>query len=147
MSPAYADPVDYDKLEWQTSIIKVVSGSAFGRHLCMPSPETIDNLAEPSRKVLFQGIRQISAELSYKLKRATTPTGKFTSLIADITDSQLRLSKNHPLDGFIQLQQILKRMGKEPQGSALQLMEQLINRLRDKLCSRGHLSPYGNSPA
>ena len=127
MTPAYADPVDYDKLEWQTTIIKVVSGSAFGRHLCMPSPETVNNLAEPSRKVLFQGIPQISAELSFKLKRATTPNRKFTSLIANITDSQLHLWKNHPLDSFIQLQPILQRMGKEPQGSALQLKEQLIN--------------------
>ena len=39
----------------------------------------------------------------------------------------------HPLEGLIQLKQVILRLGKEPQGSALQVKENLIQELKAKL--------------
>ena len=137
MAPALPGLEDSNSLDWQRALLEVIADTVFGRHICLPTGDRIRAMEEPCIKALIKGVRQLSAELSYKLKRATTPPGKFVSAIPDIIDSQTRLSKNHLLDGFIQLQQILKRMGKEPQGSALQLKERLIQGLRDKLHQPG----------
>ena len=105
----------------------------FARQIGFPTAAVLAELSEPKIRVLFSGVRNFAAQFSFRLKRAATEEGKFISHFQDIIDSPARLSLNDPFDGFTQFKQITVRFGKEPQGSALQLKEKLLQGLKDKL--------------
>lgn len=124
------EPTVLESYEGRKNFLARAATTQFGRYIRIPIPA--DSINEHDAHVWMSAISQISWQLAYRLKHSASGKGKLISLLPDIIDNPGSLGHKHPLKGFIMFRQIAIKLKLDPQGTTLQMKEQLLSEIRGK---------------
>ena len=138
--PILPESPDNEKLEsmieGQRLVMIKVSKTEFANYVLLPTEDEIVEMNTKEIRSMFAQFSMLCMQLSARLRKAATPPGAQITVMHDIfgvTNEAVKSSDGlnmHPLAGIIELLQIQMRFNTDPQGTALQLKNKLMDRLK-----------------
>ena len=133
--PAPLDPDNPDlditkNLPCMKKVLKKVSETELGTHLCYPGAAEIDAMSETDTRKQLGFLRNFDGLASFTLKLSATMEGELTTCMSEILDVQASIIKGTHLWGATYFLQVRDKLHKEPQGTGIHLKEKLISEIK-----------------